>query len=107
MAIEPAGGGIHHTTDTQVVANDTGVFRTEYTAQFDGKDYPIKGGALETVSLKKIDDLTFERTGKVKGAVAETSTWKLSPDGKTLTVTTKGKIDRAEYSNTQVLDRTN
>lgn len=107
MAIEPADGGIHHMTDTQVVANDTGVFRTEYTAQFDGKDYPIKGGALETVSLRKIDDLAFERTGKVKGAVVETSTWKLSPDGKTLTVTTKGRIDSAEYSNTQAFDRTN
>lgn len=105
MTIEPAGDGIKHVTDTQIVANDTGVFRTEYTATFDGKDVPIKGGALETVSLKRIDDRTFERIGKIKGQVAETSTWKVSPDGKTLTVTTKGKVDRAEYSNTQLFER--
>jgi hypothetical protein len=110
MVIEPAGGGIRHITDTQIVANDSGVFRTEYTAQFDGKDVPIKGGVLETVSLKRLDDHTFERTGKIKGDVVETSTWKLSPDGKTLTVTTKGKVPQgqgapAEYSNTQLFER--
>ena len=49
--------------------------------------------------------LSIERTGKIKGAVVETGTWKLSPDGKTLTVTTKGKIDAQEYSNTQVFER--
>jgi hypothetical protein len=110
MLIESANGAVHHITDTQVVANDTGVFRTEYTAQFDGKDVPIKGGALETVALKRIDDHTFERVGKIKGEVAETSTWKVSPDGKILTVTAKGKIEQpggrpAEYSNTQVFER--
>jgi len=111
MVIENVkNGGIHHVTDTQVVSNDTGVFRTEYQALFDGKDVAIKGGALDTVSLKKIDDHTFEQVGKIKGATVATSTFKVSPDGKTLTVTAKGKIPQergqaAEYSNTQVFVR--
>src|SRR5262249_13387258 len=96
-------GGIKHVTDTQEGSNDTGVFRTEYQALFDGKDVPFKGGALDTVSLKKIDDHTFEQTGKIKGQAVATSTFKVSPDGKTLTVTAKGKIPQergpaAEYS---------
>lgn len=103
-------GGIHQITDTQVVANDTGVFRTEFTAKFDEQDVPITGGALDTVSLKRIDEHSFERTGKVKGKPAETSTWKVSPDGKTLTVTAKGKFEQgqgqpAEYTNQQVFER--
>ena len=47
----------------------------------------------------------IERVGKIKGAVVETSTWKLSPDGKTLTITTKGKIEGQDYSNTQLFER--
>lgn len=38
--------------------------------------------------------------------IAETGTWRLSPDGKTLTVvTTKGKIGDQEYSNLPLLER--
>jgi hypothetical protein len=35
----------------------------------------------------------------------ETGTWKLSPDGKTLTVTTKGQIGDQAYSNLQQFER--
>jgi hypothetical protein len=99
------GGAISYVIDTQIVANDTGMFRVEYVAKPDGTDAPTKGGAIETFSMKRLDPLTFERTGKIKGAVVETATWKLSQDGKTLTVVTKGKIDDQEYSNTQVFER--
>ena len=61
--------------------------RTEasYTAKVDGKDYPIKGSAnADTVSLKRIDARTIERTDKRAGKVIETSTSVFSEDGKAL-----------------------
>jgi hypothetical protein len=102
-----AGGALAHQIDTQIVANDTGFFRVEYTAKADGQDYLAKGGAIEAFALKRVDPLTIERTGKIKGTVVETGTWKLSPDGKTLTITTTGDVNGAKYSNTQVFERTN
>jgi hypothetical protein len=102
-----ANGALAHQIDTQIVANDTGFFRLEYTAPPDGKDYPAKGGAVETFSLKRVDPLTIERTGKIKGAVVETGVWKLSPDGKVLTITTQGDVNGAKYSNVQVFEREN
>jgi hypothetical protein len=104
---EAANGALAHQIDTQIVANDTGFFRMEYTARTDGQDYPAKGGAIETVSLKRVNPLTIERTGKIKGAVVETGVWTLSPDGKVLTVTTKGDVNGAKYSNVQVFEREN
>ena len=65
----------------------------EYTARFDGNDYPISNSILSTVSLKRVDDQTVERTGKVRGQVVETETRTVSNNGKVLTVTTKGNID--------------
>jgi hypothetical protein len=94
------------TVDTSVVANDTGFYRVEYNARFDERDYPSQGGAVETFSLKRVDERTFERTGKVKGQVVETGTWTLSADGLTLTVTQKGNFgEGARYTNTQVFER--
>ena len=100
-----ADGALHYTIDTQIVANDTGFFRVEYMARPDGTDNPAKGGAVETFAVKRVDATTLERVGKIKGAVVETSTWKLSPDGKTLTITTKGTIAAQDYSNTQLFER--
>jgi hypothetical protein len=107
MKFEPAGNGIKHTTDTRAVANDTGFFREEYTAEIDGRDYPIaiKSTALDTVALKRIDAATIERIGKSRGQQAETSTWKLSNGDAVLTVTTKGTIEGLEYSSVQVFER--
>ena len=77
----------------------------DYTAKFDGKDYPITGTGLDTVSLKRIDSHTIERTGKVRGKVTETCTMKVSPDGKTLTLTIKGDFNGTDYSSVQVFHR--
>ena len=106
MQIAPAAdGAMSFMVDTQIVANDTGVFRVEYLAKPDGQDNVTKGGAIETFAIKRVDATTLERVGKIKGAVVETSTWKLSPDGKALTITTKGKIEGQDYSNTQLFER--
>jgi phage tail sheath gpL-like len=65
---------------------------SEFTANFDGKDYPITGTAhADTVSLKRIDARTVERTDKKQGRVVETSTTVYSEDGKISTTTGKAR----------------
>ena len=87
--VEAAGDGEKLTADG-VRGDDTPIL-VEYTAQYDGKDYPISGSPMaDTVSLKRLDANTTERTDKKGGKVVQTLTRKLSSDGKTLTVTIKG-----------------
>jgi hypothetical protein len=65
--------------------------KSEYTAQYDGKDSPLTGSQnADTVSLKRIDARTTERTDKKGEKVVMTRTRVVSQDGKTMTVTEKG-----------------
>jgi hypothetical protein len=104
MTFEAKDGGLRHTTKTRNLFLG-GTDDIDYTAQFDGKDYPITGTGLDTVSLKRVDANTIERTGKVRGKPTETCTMKVSPDGKTLTMTVKGSYNGIDYSSTQVFER--
>jgi|SRR5579872_4453013 len=104
VTFEAANGGIHHITKTRNLFLG-GTDDIDYTAKFDGKDYPITGTGLDTVSLKRLDANTIERTGKVRGKPAETCTMKVSADGKTLTMTVKGSYNGTDYSSTQVFER--
>ena len=97
------GDAIKETTYT-MSTNQPAVV-VEYTARFDGNDYPISNSILSTVSLKRVDDRTVERTGKSGGQVVETETRTVSDNGKVLTVTTRGTRDGTEYSSVQVYDR--
>jgi hypothetical protein len=64
----------------------------QYTANYDGKDYPITGSRnADTVSLKKVDSRTIERTDKKAGKVVETSTTVFAEDGKSCTTTGKAR----------------
>ena len=64
-----------------------------YTAKMDGKDYPVKGTyTYNSVSLKRIDDRTIERTDKRDGKVIEVSKITVEPDGKTMTVFQTNKL---------------
>ena len=75
-----------------------------YTFKADGKDYPAIFGS--TAAWKQIDPNTWEATYKAKGTVLSTDTSRLSQDGKTLTVTSKGtKPDGASFENTAVYQR--
>jgi hypothetical protein len=108
MKFEPAGDGIRHLIETFVnngSGTDEGVHLTQYTASFDGRDNTIQGSALDTVSLRRINARSVERTGKVSGQAVETQTWNLSADGRTLTVTTKGSNDGADYNRVETFDR--
>ena len=104
MTFELKGGALHHITRTRNLFLG-GTDDIDYTAQFDGKDYPVTGTGLDTISLKRIDANTIERTGKVRGNVTETGTMKISPDGKVLTITIKGSYNGTNYRSVQVLTR--
>jgi hypothetical protein len=74
----------------------------EYTANHDGKDYPMTGNAEgDMISLKRVNANTVETTYKLKGKVTVVNVRTVSADGKTMTVTTKGtnaagqKVDNA------------
>ena len=90
LTVEPSGQGEKVTSE--VVNADGTSTTTQYTANFDGKDYPLTGSAIaDMVSLKRIDARTTERTDKKGGAVAQTIRRVVSADGKTMNVTVKGK----------------
>lgn len=80
----------------------------EYTAMFDGKDYPTKRmldgkpnpSAADTVSWKRIDDYTYEVTNKLKGKTLTVARHVISKDGKTRTVTTTGTNAQGQKVNT-------
>lgn len=103
MIFAAVDNGFKHTIKTEGGFLNSSL---EYTAKYDGKDYPMDPESpLEMVSLKRIDANTVERSGKIRGKVVETATMKVSPDGKTLTITTKGSFQNNDYGSVQVLIR--
>lgn len=79
----------------------------EYTANYDGKDYPVTGNPdADTVSVKRINAYTVEGTQKKDGKLVRTFRRAVSPDGKTLTVTEKlTSADGKVSNNISVYDR--
>lgn len=69
-----------------------------FTAKLDGTDAPFKGSyGIDTVSMKKINDHTFEETDKRNGTVVEVVTMTIT--GKTMKVTADNKLsDRTTTS---------
>jgi hypothetical protein len=58
--------------------------------KFDGKDYEEKGPTVppgSTSAGKRVNARTVELTDKIKGEVMDQTTFAVSPDGKTLTIT--------------------
>jgi hypothetical protein len=87
---EAAEGGMKLITDG--VDAQGKATHTEYSARFDGKDYPWTGQAnADSIALVRIDDEYYEATWKLKGDVTITSNTVVSKDGKTLTTTQSGK----------------
>jgi len=63
----------------------------EYTAKYDGKDYPVTGSdTIDMIALKRINDRTTEATLKKSGKVVSTARRVVSKDGKMLTLTITG-----------------
>jgi hypothetical protein len=75
-----------------------------YNFRTDGKEYPAIFG--RTVAWTQLDTSTWQATYKLKGKALSTETMKLSPDGKTLTVSAKGtKPDGTSFENTTLYER--
>jgi hypothetical protein len=63
----------------------------EWTAKFDGKDYPVTGDASrDYVSVKKVDDYTVEITNKKGGKVTTSIKAVYAKDGKSRVETVTG-----------------
>lgn len=60
--------------------------------EFDGKDYPNQGPNVVAGSASsghRVDESTLDITDKMNGQITDTRELKLSPDGKTLTMTVR------------------
>ena len=79
----------------------------EYTAKYDGKDYPVIGMPnADTVALERPDVSTIRSTLKKGDQVVMTVTSVLSKDGKTRTSTFLGKdAQGADVNNVVVYDK--
>jgi hypothetical protein len=85
LEIEPYGkDGVHF----------TGEF--SYTANFDGKDYPLKDSRDDTVALVLIDAHTVESTYRRGDQIADRDRSVVSADGQQMTLTTTGTLGTGE-----------
>jgi hypothetical protein len=83
-------------------------FSYGYSVKGDGKDSPTMGAIpnkADMVSTKKIDANTYEATFTKSGKKVETTTFKVSNGGKTLTIHAMGSADAGFVENIQVLDK--
>lgn len=102
LTIEPSGQSEKVTSET--TGADGARVVAVYTAAYDGKDYPLTGSNVaDTVSLKRTDARTSERTDKKAGKVVQTLTRVVSADGKTMTVTIKGTNAQSQPMNNVVV----
>lgn len=107
-----AGDMLSQTTETERIEitpvepfQEITTAKVSYTAKFDGREYPVPNSNAK-VRLKRINATTFERSAATTTKANETATWSLSPDGTTLTVTTKGLDEYGmNYSSVQVYRR--
>jgi hypothetical protein len=83
---EPVGDSVKITLDgTDAAGNPTHIV---WTGKFDGKDYPVTGGAPSEVrSVRRINSRTLLTRVKRDGKVIISTRIDLSPDGKSRVVT--------------------
>jgi hypothetical protein len=75
-----------------------------YTFNVDGKEYTGPFG--EAIVWKQIDDSTWQTTYTQKGILLSTDTTKLSPDGRTMTIVSRGtKPSGEKFEDTTVYER--
>ena len=64
----------------------------DFTAKFDGKDYPVTGDPdRDMASVKKLDDFTLEVVNKKAGKVTTSMKLVVAKDGKSRTNTVSGQ----------------
>jgi hypothetical protein len=105
VKFEPAGEGVKMTNE---LINADGIsIKSQYTAYYDGKDYPISGlPNIDTVALKKLDGGEVHRTDRKAGTVVQRFVRTMSTDGKTMTIRQTGTSATGEaYDNILVFHK--
>jgi hypothetical protein len=88
VTFDSGPGGVTVTSET--VNRDGSVHRSSYTANYDGKRYPISGAPnADSVSFARLDARTVERFDTKGNTFVGSVTRIVSPDGKTLSVMSK------------------
>ena len=102
LTIEAAEAGEKVTSESVFATGAKTV--SVYTANYDGKPYPITGSeTADTVTLKRVDANTSERTDSKGGKAVQTLIRVVSKDGKTMTVTIKGTNAQGQVVNNVVV----
>jgi len=108
MEITTSGGETTHSVLSwrRPQGNGSPLSSYSYKVKLDGKTYPIPNQGKASVSLKRVDGNTIERTLDGEDVGKETATWKLSPDRKTLTIVAKGTdATGVAYTTTQIYEK--
>lgn len=105
VTFSAAGQGTKVVVDT--VGPDGSKTQWEYTANFDGKPYPVKGNPDgDMVVAKRVNPNTVETSYTLKGKPTTINTGVVSADGKTFTVTSKGTNAQGQkLDNVQVFEK--
>jgi hypothetical protein len=105
LKIEGWEDGVKYTSDG--IGADGKPTHSEFSAKYDGKDYPFKGNPdADTLSYKRIDANTVEAVTKKDGKTTITAKVVVSKDGKTRTLTMTGKNAKGQgVNNTVVYER--
>jgi len=105
LTYEAVGQGVKVTN--KIMGAEGKPIDIQFTANYDGKDYPVTGNPdWDTIAFKRIDAYKVEVTRKKAGKVVSTNTRVVSNDGKTMTITEKGVNAKGEnFSNTLVFEK--
>ena len=105
ITYEETADGIKRTGESVDAEGKTTSF--EYTAKYDGNDYPVTGSDLyDTIAVKRINDQTAEATLKKSGKVVSHARRVVSRDGKVMTLTITGTNPKGEkMHNVAVYDK--
>jgi len=85
-----------------------GVQHVEWDGRFDGHDYIVQGADEHiTYAYRQTGTRTYEITAKLNSRITAVATATISPDGRTLTTTTRGGNARGqEITNSTVYEKT-
>jgi hypothetical protein len=102
---EPAGGNIKVTVDGTDIEGKP--LHSEWTGQFDGKDYPVTGDPnSDTREYTKVNDHLLRFTAKEGGQVTMVGRVGIAPDGKSRTVSATGTDAKGQrVSTTSVYEK--
>jgi hypothetical protein len=102
VTFEAAGNGVK--VSTSGVNAQGQPTATSYTANYDGKYYPVTGSLdYDSLALKRVNASTVRITRKKAGKVVQTATRTISKDGKTYKITTTGRNAKGQRINDVVV----